>query len=119
VVKHLYKRSDSETKQTGWDARRSGLPFRPAIRMVGRHYFDASTGNKISDGIVEVRCDVRLGEGFVCPQTGVLRSIKSGCGRNCDCLRCDAEPRRDGQPTKATVQTCSCVKCRLRRERRQ
>jgi len=87
--------------------------------MVGRHYFDSSTGNLISDGVVEVRLDVRVGEGFVCPHSGALRPVKRGCGRGCVCVQCDAEPRRDGKPPKASVTTCPCAKCRLRRERRQ
>ncbi|SHG16008.1 hypothetical protein [Bradyrhizobium erythrophlei] len=119
MVKHLHKRSDSETKQTGRDARRSVLPIRPAIRMVRRHYFDANNGSLISDGVVEVCRDVRLGEGFVCKRDKRLYPIKRGCGRDCACLQCDAEPRRDSRPPKATVQTCPCVKCQLRRERRQ
>jgi hypothetical protein len=118
MSEHLDKRCDSETKQTGRVARRSVPPFRSAIRMVGQHYFDASTGSLISDGVVEVRYDVRVGEGFACPHDGALGPIKHGCGRGCACLQCDAEPRRDGKPPKASVATCPCVKCRLRRERR-
>jgi hypothetical protein len=115
----LHERSDSETKQTGREARLSPLPLRPAIRMTGRRYFDSDNGKLISDGVVEVFHDVRLGEGFVCSRDERLYPIKRGCGRGCACLQCDAEPRRDGRPPKATVQTCACTKCRLRRERRQ
>jgi hypothetical protein len=114
---HL-KRADRETRQTGREARRSVLPIRPAIRMLGCHYFDAGTGALVSDGVVEVRLDVRVGEGFVCPRDGILRPVKRGCGRACPCLQCDAEPRRDGKPPEATVETCNCIKCRHRRERR-
>lgn len=119
MAKQFLERSVSESKQTRGDAPQSVLRFRSAIRMVGRHYFDASTGNLIGDGVVEVRCDIRVGEGFVCPRTGLLRPIKQGCGRGCACLQCDAEPRRDRKPPTASVATCSCAKCRLRRERRQ
>lgn len=113
------KRPDRETRQTGREARRSVLPIRPAIRMLGRRYFDAKTGSLVGDGVVEVRLDVRVGEGFVCPRDGILRPVKRGCGQGCLCLRCDAEPRRDGKPATATVATCGCILCRHRRERRQ
>ena len=112
------KRPDRETKQTGREARRSVLPPRPAIRILGRHYFDAKTGSLVSDGVVEVRLDVRVGVCFVCPRDGILRPVKRGCGWGCLCLQCDAEPRRDGKPPKATVATCGCIMCRQRRERR-
>lgn len=119
MTKRHAKRSDSETKHTGREARGSRLPLRAAIRMTGLYYFDANNGSLISDGVVEVFHDVRLGEGFVCPRDERLYPIKRGCGRGCVCLQCDAEPRRDGRPPKAIVQTCACIKCRLRRERRQ
>ena len=119
MAKQLDKRSDSETKQTGREARRSRLPLRPAIRLTGRLCFDADNGSPITNGMVEVFHDVRLGEGFVCPRDERLYPIKRGCGPGCVCLQCDAEPRRDGRPPKATVHTCPCIKCRLRRERRQ
>lgn len=119
MAKRLFKRPGSETKQqTGREARPSVLPMRPALRMVGRHYFDAVSGNLISDGVVEVLANVGIGEGFVCPHSGALRPVKHGCGRGCVCVQCDAEPRRDGKPPKASVATCGCAKCRLRRERR-
>ena len=119
MAKQLHQPSGSETEQTGREARRSLLPLRPAIRMTGRYYFDADNGSRISDGVVEVFHDVPLGEGFICPRDERLYPIKRGCGRGCACLQCDAEPRRDGRPSKATVQTCACIKCGLRRERRQ
>jgi hypothetical protein len=118
MAKGLPKRSDSESKQTGREARPFMLPLRPALRMVGRHYFDAATGSLISDGVIEVLGNVGVGEGFVCPHSGALRPVKRGCGRGCVCVQCDAEPRRDGKPPKASVATCGCAKCRLRRERR-
>ncbi|MGY3451934.1 hypothetical protein [Bradyrhizobium sp. USDA 4353] len=119
MAKRFAERADSETKQTGREARRSLLPFRPAIRMSGQRYFDADDGSVIRNDVVEVLHNVRLGVGFVCPRDERLHPIKRGCGRGCACLQCDAEPRRDRRPPKATVQTCPCIKCRLRRERRQ
>ncbi|MBR0969618.1 hypothetical protein [Bradyrhizobium japonicum] len=119
MAKRFLERSGGESKQqTGREARPSVLPLRPALRMVGRHYFDAKSGSLISDGVVEVLGNVSVGEGFVCPHSGVLRPVKLGCGRGCICIQCDAEPRRDGKPPKATVATCPCIKCQLRRERR-
>lgn len=112
------KRSDGENKQTGREARQSALPLRPAIRVLGRHFFDAKTGSPVSEGVVEVRLDVRIGEGFVCPRDGILRPVRQGCGRDCGCLQCDTEPRRDGRPPKATVVTCGCIRCQQRRQRR-
>jgi hypothetical protein len=119
MAKRYVERSESESKQqTGREARPSVLPLRPALRMIGRHYFDAVSGGMISNGVVEVLGNVGVGEGFVCPHNGALRPVKRGCGRGCVCLQCDAEPRRDGKPPKASVATCGCAKCRLRRERR-
>ncbi|MHC2467136.1 hypothetical protein ACVIHD_006148 [Bradyrhizobium embrapense] len=118
MSKPHFERSESDSKPTGREARPSVLPLRPALRVVGRHYFDALSGNLINDGVVEVLGNVGVGEGFVCPHSGSLRSVKRGCGRGCVCLQCDAEPRRDGKPPKASVATCGCAKCRLRRERR-
>jgi hypothetical protein len=119
MPKRHVERSESESKHTGREARPSMLPLRPALRMVGRRYFDAASGNLISDGVVEVLGNVGVGEGFVCPHSGALRPVKRGCGRGCVCVQCEAEPRRDGKPPKESVATCPCVKCRLRRERRQ
>ncbi len=118
MSKRHVERSESESKHTGGEARPLMLPLRPALRMVGRHYFDAASGNLISDGVVEVLGNVGVGEGFICPHSGALRPVKRGCGRGCVCVQCEAEPRRDGKP-KASVATCPCIKCRLRRERRQ
>ncbi|WMT73938.1 hypothetical protein [Bradyrhizobium sp. Ash2021] len=113
------KRSDRETQKTGREARRSTLFARPSIRLTRRHYFDTRDGSLITKGLVEVQLDVRGSTGFVCPRDGGLRHVKRGCGRGCICLQCDAAPRRDGKPPKATVATCSCILCRQRRERRQ
>jgi hypothetical protein len=118
MVKRHVAGSESESKNTGREAQSSELLLRPVLRMVGRHYFDAVNGNLVSEGVVEVLGNVGVGEGFVCPHSGALRSVKRGCGRGCLCIQCDAEPRRDGKPPKATVATCPCIKCRLRRERR-
>jgi hypothetical protein len=109
------KGAERATK-TGRDVRGSVLFARPSIRFQGRQVFDASSGSLVSEGLAEIRLDVRNGEGFVCPHTGALRPVRHGCGRGCACLQCDAEPRRDGRPAKATVATCGCILCQRRRQ---
>jgi hypothetical protein len=112
------KRFDRETQQTGRDARGASLFARPSIRLTGRHYFDTRNGSLITEGLVEVQLDVRGSTGFVCPRDGGLHHVKRGCGRGCVCLQCEAQPRRDGKPPKASIETCACIACQQRRERR-
>lgn len=112
------KGAERATK-TRRDVGSSVLFARPSIRFQGRQVFDAASGSLLSEGLAEIRLDVRNGEGFVCPHTGALRHTKRGCGHACACVTCNAEPRRDGIPAVATIDTCNCIKCRRRRDRRK
>jgi hypothetical protein len=114
----LRSKGAERATKTVRDARGSVLFARPSIRFQGRQVFDAFCGSRVSAGLAEIRLDVPNGEGFVCPRTGALRPVRRGCGRGCACLQCDAEPRRDGRPPKATLATCGCFRCQQRRQRR-
>jgi len=107
------------------DAKRAAVPSKtgrdarplvqPVVRVEMRHHIDRR-GELVVSGTVEIRRDLsRMSPYFLCGSA--LRHIKRGCGPECDCIRCEAVPRRDGKPPAATPRTCRCIRCQRRRQR--
>lgn len=92
----------------------------PAVRFFGEHRYFGSTGELITQGVVEVRTtigrDAARDDYFVCG--GRLQSIAQPNCPNalCACSACLVDQTKDDLRAIArAMQQCGCIKCRRRK----